>query len=169
MRQPKGRLHLFISNLNYFAMGDVNRTLQVKEEISRRVEEKFLKEQLFLKLYDETLNKYLLHVFWKKHDYLEKAHDHRALQVLSGEVLRLRLDAPNGQAEGIRVDADNGDLLMYIWFNPDMESQSIVFRIAFGGDFRISEVDRYKLQEIEENFLSEFIAHKLLSVTIPLN
>jgi hypothetical protein len=60
----------------------------------------------FLVQYDEVLNKHVLHAFRKTNEESDRAHDHRAIKIIAGELVNLRLDSLHGQADGIKVSLE---------------------------------------------------------------
>lgn len=140
-----------------------SRPERVKKEIERRIEAKAKQEQLFLKNYDVVLNKYILNMFRRTAEEMDRSHDHRALKIVNGEMLHLRLDFLQGQAEGIKVDSDTENHSMYIWFNPDVTSQKIVFKLMYEGE-TIGDLERYGLHEIHPEFLITLISKKYFAL-----
>lgn len=138
----------------------------VKKEIARRVEEKTKREEVFLKKYDEVLNKHILNVFRKTVEETERSHDHRALKIVNGEVLHLRLDCIQGQAEGIKVDSDSENHSMYLWFSPDPTCEKMVFKFMYEGE-TIYETERYSLDEVDEDFFILLIGKKYFGIPVP--
>jgi hypothetical protein len=116
-------------------------------------------EELFLKKYDEVLNKNILSVFRRTMEETERAPDHRALKIIKGQVVRLRLDSLNGQADGIKVYYGNDTLPMYIWFSPDVVSKKIVFKMMVGSSGS-EMVEQFDLEEVSKEFLLDFISKK---------
>jgi hypothetical protein len=150
-------------------MEDLKRTIlerepkpeSVKKEIARRVEEKIQREGVFLKKYDEVLNTYILNIFRKATDEISGSHDHRAIKIIGGEVIHLRLDSLHGQADGIKVFFGQDEMLMYLWFSPDPHSEKIVFKMFYGGEER---TEHYALEAITKEFLTELICKNLILI-----
>jgi hypothetical protein len=116
-------------------------------------------EELFLKKYDEVLNQHILSVFRRTTEETDRAHDHRVLKIIKGEIVRLRLDVLQGQADGIKVHYENDPFPMYIWFGPDVASKKIVFKMM-GGSSESEVVEYYDLKDVSKEFLLEFISKK---------
>jgi|GEM_PF-6011617 len=140
----------------------------IKKEITRRIEEKIRREEAFLKNYDEVLNTRILNIFRKTIEETDRSHDHRALKIINGELVHMRLDSFQGQAEGIKVDFDSDNVPMYIWFNPDPSIQKIIFKIMYEGE-RISEIEHYDLEEIGSDFLIGLITKKYFTSEVALS
>lgn len=118
--------------------------------------------QTFLEQYDEVLNKHVLHVFRKTNEEYDRAHDHRAIKIIAGELVNLRLDLLNGQADGIKVSLEKKGEPMYIWFQPDTVAGKMLFKIVCGEKRKSL---RYKPEQITHDFLMDLIR----KVFIPLN
>ncbi len=116
----------------------------------------------FLEQYDELLNKEILSLFRKTNEEHDRAHDHRALKVIDGEVVKLRLDSLNGQADGIKVSLEKESVPMYIWFSPDAIARQIIFKTVCGERRKNM---RYKLEQIT----SDFLVNLIRTIFIPAN
>ncbi len=106
--------------------------------------------------YNEVVSKYILSVFRPPGEEMDHTHEHRAVKIVNGEIVRLRLDFLHGQADGIKAVFERGDSAMYIWFSPDTGSGKIRFKVisaAKGIHFSKS----YDLDEIGADFLLELI------------
>ncbi len=139
----------------------------VRKEIAKRIEEKTLREEAFLNGYDTVLNTRILNIFRKTAEETDRSHDHRALKIINGEFVHLRLDSVKGEAEGIKVDFEAEILPMYIWFSPDPGTQKIIFKLMYDGE-RIGEVERYNLDEIGNEFLIDLITKKYFAAEVML-
>lgn len=116
----------------------------------------------FLQQYDEVLNKQILYLFRKTNEEHDRAHDHRALKVIDGELVNLRLDSLNGQADGIKVSLEKESVPMYIWFSPGALAGQIIFKTVCGERRKRM---CYQLEQITPDFLINLIR----TVFIPAN
>ncbi len=138
-------------------MEDLKNPNRVKQEIARRVEEKIQREENFLKNYDRVLNHYILNECRKPGD---ASHEHRAHRMIGDELIELRLDTLNGEADGIKVFFEKQKVPMYIWFSPNVTAEKIVFKIVCHGR---TAIEQYLLEEITEGFLLGMITVKYMS------
>lgn len=134
-------------------------TILSKEESVHVHEKETHSEKAFLKQYDEVLNKYILHVFRKSNEEYDRPHDHRALKVIDGEVVKLRLDSLHGQADGIKVSLEKESVPMYIWFRPDSVGGKIIFKTVCGDRRKRM---KYDLEQITHDFLLNMISKLFL-------
>jgi hypothetical protein len=118
-----------------------------------------LRKKAFLSKYDEVLNTCILSVFRKTLEEFDRTPDHRAVKIINGEVVYLRLDSLHGQADGIRIFLDREQLPMYIWFAPDILTGKIAFKLLYGEK---EKKERYDLSEITSEFLINLIAKKFI-------
>ncbi len=123
---------------------------------------KFDLKKTFLDQYDEVLNKHILCFFRKSSEEHDRPHDHRALRVIDGELVKLRLDSLNGQADGIKVSLEKENIPMYIWFAPDRVAGQILFKTVCGDRRKRMS---YKLDQITPDFLLNLIS----KIFIPVN
>jgi len=136
---------------------------RLKEEAATQEKINSVKEAAFEKRYDEVLNKYILSFFRKPAEELNGNHEHRAVKIINGDIVHLRLDFLHGQADGIKVLFARSNITMYIWFSPQISSQKIVFKLVSARK-GINASCRYNLDEIHESFLPGLIGEKLREV-----
>lgn len=150
-------LSLIYQSIKLRCMEDLKNPNRVKQEIARRVEEKIQREENFLKNYDRILNQYILNECRKPGD---ASHDHWAHRMIGDELIELRLDTLNGEADGIKVFFEKEKAPMYIWFSPNVAAEKIVFKIVCNGK---TAIEQYLLEDISEGFLLGMITVKYMS------
>lgn len=121
-------------------------------------------KQAFLQKYDKVISQHILGIFHRAPEEYDRAHDHRVTKVIKGELVNLRLDTLNGEADGIKVSSHTSQKqALYIWFQPDFAKEKITFKTVCGLKRKKIQVD---LQKIGSDFLMHLI-YKLFIRQLP--
>jgi hypothetical protein len=133
--------------------------IRLKSAAVEQQKEGQLQDFFFQQRYDAVLSKYVLSLFKRSPEQLRVNHEHRAVKIINGDIVRLRLDFLHGQADGLKVFFERENIAMYIWFSPDVRAEKIVFKLISAGK-NINFTGAYSLDEINSEFLINLISVK---------
>jgi hypothetical protein len=133
--------------------------IRLKLAAAKQKKADVLKGHFFQQQYDAVLSKSILSLFKRAADDLYNNHEHRAVKIINGDIVSLRLDFLHGQADGLKVVFERENIAMYIWFSPDVKAEKIVFKLVSAGK-NINFTGAYRLEEINSEFLLHLIAEK---------
>ena len=133
--------------------------IRLKLAAAKQKKADVLKGHFFQQQYDAVLSKSILSLFKRPANDLYSNHEHRAVKIINGDIVSLRLDFLHGQADGLKVVFERENIAMYIWFSPDVKAEKIVFKLVSAGK-NINFTGAYRLEEINSDFLLNLIAEK---------